>query len=495
MDEFILSIDQGTTSTRTIIFDKTGVRRAVHQIELKQHYPENGWIEHDPMEIWESTLTCCREVIPKVGLRPSDISAIGISNQRETTVIWDKNTGKPVHNAIVWQDRRTADYCKELAADERIKKLIAEKTGLCIDPYFCATKVRWLLDKIDGLRAFAENGSVLFGTIDTFLLWNLTGGKVHATDATNASRTLLFNIHTQQWDDELLDIFDVPKALLPEVKDCATRFGVTDSNLLGANIPITGIAGDQQAAMVGQACFDEGMIKSTYGTGCFVVLNTGEKAVLSKHSLLTTVAYRLDGKVTYALEGSIFVAGAAIQWLRDALHLFANAKETEALAKSVKSTQGVYLVPAFTGLGAPYWDPMARGAILGLTRDTSIADIVRAALEAVCYQTNDLLAAFHGDYQGKLETLRVDGGMMANNWLMQFLSDVLDLPVERPECIEISALGAAYLAGLGVGMYQSLDDIVANWQSDLCCHPSMEKEVRCRLLQGWAESIERVKTQ
>lgn len=494
MDDFILSIDQGTTSTRTIIFDKTGLRRAVHQIELKQHYPENGWIEHDPLEIWQATLACCREVIPKVGIRPGNISAIGISNQRETTVIWDKHTGKPVYNAIVWQDRRTADYCEKLAADERIKKIIRDKTGLCIDPYFCATKIKWLLDHVSGLRDFAEKGSVLFGTVDSFLLWNLTGGKVHATDATNASRTLLFNIHTQQWDDELLEIFGIPKAILPEVKDCATRFGVTDSSLLGTDIPITGMAGDQQAAMIGQACFKKGMIKSTYGTGCFVVLNTGDEVVHSTQNLLTTVAYRLDGDVTYALEGSIFIAGAAIQWLRDALHLFKNSSETEELARSVPSTQGVYLVPAFTGLGAPYWDPMARGAILGLTRDTGIAQIVRAALEAVCYQTNDLLAAFHSDYSGDLDTLRVDGGMMANGWLTQFLSDILNLPVERPVCIETSALGAAYLAGLGAGLYQSLDEIVVNWQADLCCHPSMDQQLRHQLLAGWTESIQRVRT-
>lgn len=492
MDNFILSIDQGTTSTRAIIFDQLGKRRAVHQVELQQYYPNDGWVEHNPEEIWESTKICVSEVIPKAGLSSSDVTAIGISNQRETTVVWDKQTGKAVHYAIVWQDRRTAPQCKELLQDKALCDMVAKKTGLIIDPYFCATKIAWLLDNIPDIRAFAESGSLLFGTIDTYLLWHLTGGKVHATDATNASRTLLFNIHTQQWDDELLAAFNIPRAMLPEVKDSNAQFGATDPSLFGTDIPITGIAGDQQAATIGQVCFKPGMIKSTYGTGCFVMLNTGDQPIQSTQRLLTTLAYRINGKATYALEGSIFIAGAAIQWLRDALHLFEKSSDTQALAESVDSTHGVHLVPAFTGLGAPYWDPLARGAILGLTRDTSIADIVRASLEAVCYQTNDLLEALKVDFPGQLETLRVDGGMTSNDWLIQFLSDVLALPVERPQYIETSALGAAYLAGLGIGIYKSLDDITANWHTDLSCEPQMAASDRERLLAGWQDAVKRV---
>lgn len=492
MKNFILAIDQGTTSSRAIIFDDHGERKAVHQIELKQYYPQDGWVEHDPEEIWQSTLTCCREVIPKAGLTPDQIAAIGISNQRETSILWDKNTNIPAQRAIVWQDRRTADYCEELLKDEHIQTMIREKTGLVIDPYFCATKIKWMLDNITNLRDAASSSNVLFGTVDTYLLWRLTNGKAHATDATNACRTLLFNIHTQQWDDELLDLFDIPKALLPEVKDSNANFGATHASYFGVEIPITGIAGDQQAAMVGQACFEKGMVKSTYGTGCFIMLNTGDDAVESSHQLLTTLAYRINGKVTYALEGSIFVAGAAVQWLRDALHLVDNASDTQALAESIDGTSGVYLVPAFTGLGAPYWDPKARGAIFGLTRDTAIADIVRAALEAVCYQTQDLIDAMVNDFKSEMRTLRVDGGMVANDWLVQFLSDVLNISVERPECIETSALGAAYLAGLGVGIYKTLDDVTSNWHVDKGFKPSMEAEHRTQLLEGWHDAVNRV---
>ncbi len=494
MHKYILSIDQGTTSTRAIVFDKTGKHCAVHQIKIQQYYPNNGWVEHDAEEIWQTTLTCCREAIAKAGLQSQDVAAIGISNQRETTILWDKTTGRPVYHAIVWQDRRTAEYCQELAADALLQHTIAHKTGLLLDPYFCATKIKWLLDNIPGLRELTKSGSILFGTIDTYLLWHLTGGAVHATDATNASRTLLFNIQTQAWDDELLAVFDIPKNILPYVADNNAHFGVTAAALFGTSIPITGMAGDQQAAMIGQACFEKGMIKSTYGTGCFLMVNTADKPIISTQKLLTTIAYRIDGRVTYALEGSIFIAGAAVQWLRDALHLFKNAQDTQALAQSISSTHGVYFVTAFTGLGAPYWDPMARGGLLGLTRDTSIADIVRAALEAVCYQTHDLLMAIQRDYTDELKTLRVDGGMIANDWLLQFLSDVLALPVERAACIETSALGAAYLAGLGVGLYASLDDIAAQWRSDLMCHPTLASEQRQQLLAGWTEAVQRVMT-
>lgn len=492
MQPFLLAIDQGTTSSRAILFNKEGKLQAAHQIQLTQYYPHEGWVEHDAEEIWQTTLMCCQELIAKSQVASEHIAAIGISNQRETTILWDRRTGKPVQRAIVWQDRRTADYCHELLKKPGISRKIQEKTGLLIDPYFCASKIRWMLDHVPGLYDAAKKGYIAFGTVDSYLLWQLTGGKVHATDATNASRTLLFNIHTQQWDDELLALFDIPTSLLPEVKDSNAHFGVTASALFDSAIPITGIAGDQQAAMVGQACFKEGMIKSTYGTGCFLMLNTGDHAVVSTHQLLSTVAYRISGQVTYALEGSIFVAGAAVQWLRDALHLFNSASDTESLAQSINSTRGVYLVPAFTGLGAPYWDPLARGAIFGLTRDTSIADIVRAALEAVCYQTFDLLDAMTQDFRGNMHTLRVDGGMIANDWLLQFLSNILNVPVERPLCVETSALGAAYLAGLGVGLYQSLDEIASNWHVDLSCYPTMESSYRDELLAGWRLAIKRV---
>lgn len=489
---FLLAIDQGTTSSRALLFTQEGKPQATHHIQLTQYYPHEGWVEHDAEEIWRSTLACCQEVIAKSQVSSADIAAIGISNQRETTILWDRRTGKPVYHAIVWQDRRTADYCHDLLKKPGISSMIQQKTGLLIDPYFCASKIRWLCDHIPGLQVAIEQGHIAFGTVDTYLLWQLTGGKVHATDVTNASRTLLFNIHTQQWDDELLDLFDISTKILPQVKDSNAHFGVTDAELLGASIPITGIAGDQQAAMVGQACFTKGMIKSTYGTGCFIMLNTGNEVVNSTHQLLSTIAYRINGQVTYALEGSIFVAGAAVQWLRDALHLFHSASETESLAQSIKSTRGVYLVPAFTGLGAPYWDPLARGAIFGLTRDTSIADIARAALEAVCYQTFDLLDAMRQDFKESMQTLRVDGGMIANDWLLQFLADVLSVPVERPQCVETSALGAAYLAGLGVGLYSSLEQIISNWQVNLSCYPVMESHHREALLAGWHLAIKRV---
>ncbi|WP_137936412.1 glycerol kinase GlpK [Chitinivorax sp. B] len=493
MSVFLLAIDQGTTSTRAIVFDRHGVEQSRSQAELTQYFPAEGWVEHDPEEIWRHTLTVCREALGKNGAGADNIAAIGITNQRETTVVWDRATGKPVHHAIVWQDRRTAAFCQQLYSPER-EKMLAHKTGLVLDPYFSATKIRWILDNIPGLRKRAEQGELAFGTIDSFLLWRLTGGRVHATDATNAARTMLFNIRTQQWDEELLTLFGIPPSMLPEVKDSAADFGHTDEALFGVRIPIRGIAGDQQAATVGQACFAPGMIKSTYGTGCFMVMNTGEQFVESKNRLLTTVAYRLNGKATYAMEGSIFIAGAAVQWLRDALKLISNAGETEALARQVATTGGVYLVPAFTGLGAPYWDPLARGSIVGLTRDSGIAHIVRAALESVCYQTRDLLEAMRADGASLPQALRVDGGMVGNNLVMQFLSDMLTVPVERPRVTETTALGAAYLAGLGIGIYQSLDELSALWQLECAFRPEMDEQRREALYRGWQDAVSRTRS-
>lgn len=487
----LLAIDQGTTSTRSIVFGTRGEKLGVAQRELPQTYPQSGWVEHDPLRIWQDTLETAREALAAAKLSATDIAALGITNQRETTIIWERASGQPIHPAIVWQDRRTHEFCRE---HQDKNSWLAEKTGLLLDPYFSATKIAWILDHVSGARSRAERGELAFGTVDSWLLWNLTGGKVHATDATNASRTALFNIRTQQWDEELLHFFKVPAALLPEVRDCAADYGVTQADHLGGEIRIGGIAGDQQAATVGQACFEPGMIKSTYGTGCFLVLNTGAQFTLSKNRLLSTVAYRLGGKTTYALEGSIFVAGAAVQWLRDAVHLIRAAGDTEAIAKSISGTQGVYLVPAFTGLGAPYWDPEARGAIFGLTRDSGIAHIVRAALESVCYQTRDLLTAMAEDALPPTE-LRVDGGMVVNDWLTQFLSDILKIPVVRPQTVETTALGAAFLAGLQVGVYNSLDDIAKLWQAERRFEPSMAVADADRHYEGWQQAIIRVKTQ
>jgi len=488
----ILSIDQGTTSSRAIVFDATGKALATAQKEFAQHYPHDGWVEHDAEEIWSTTLDVCREVTAGGGVDAKAIAAIGITNQRETTIVWDRSTGKPVYRAIVWQDRRTAEHCDRLRAAGH-EEQVADKTGLLLDPYFSATKLAWILDNVDGARDKAERGELAFGTVDCFLLWRLTGGREHATDATNASRTMLFNIHTQSWDDELLDLFSVPRGVLPEVRDCAAHFGETQPELLGRAIPITGIAGDQQAAAVGQACFSPGMIKSTYGTGCFVLINTGETAARSRNRLLTTVGYRLEGKVTYALEGSIFVAGAAVQWLRDGIGIIQSASETEALAGSLPDNRGMYLVPAFTGLGAPHWDAHARGGLFGITRDTGVAEIVRATLESVCYQTRDLLRAVADDGAASLTALRVDGGMVANDWLMQFLSDIVDLRVERPVVTETTALGAAYLAGIQVGVFDSLDDVTSHWQIDRCFEPAMDSSERERLVSGWSKAVSRVK--
>jgi glycerol kinase len=486
----LLAIDQGTTSTRAIIFDRSGSKLAVAQRELPQHFPKPGWVEHDAQRIWDDTVACVRDALGQAKLKAGDVAAIGITNQRETTVIWDRATGKPIHHAIVWQDRRTSGFCQQ---HQDRSEWLAQRTGLLLDPYFSATKIAWLLDHVDGARARAEKGELAFGTIDSWLLWQLTGGKAHVTDATNASRTALFNLHTQDWDDELLDFFGVPRALLPQVLDTAADFGHTEPGLFGGAIAIGGVAGDQQAATIGQACFAPGMIKSTYGTGCFMVLNTGDELKLSKHRLLSTVAYRLNGKPTYALEGSIFVAGAAVQWLRDAMHLIKAAGDTESLARSIEDTQGVYLVPAFTGLGAPYWDPEARGAVFGLTRDTGIAHIVRAALESVGYQTRDLMRAMEQDAVAPTE-LRVDGGMVVNDWLTQCLADILQIPTVRPQTVETTALGAAFVAGLQAGVYGSLDDIAKLWQAERRFEPKMKAERADALYAGWQDAVKRVRS-
>jgi glycerol kinase len=488
----LLAIDQGTTSTRAIVFNRQGVKLGVAQVELPQSYPKPGWVEHNPERIWKDTVSVAQGALKKARTRASEVAALGITNQRETAVVWDRATGKPVFPAIVWQDRRTTDFCKEHGSPER-DRWLAERTGLLLDPYFSGTKIRWILDNVPGARARAAKGELAFGTIDCWLLWKLTGGKVHATDATNASRTLLFNIRTQKWDAELLKFLDVPASMLPDVRDSAANFGRTDKKLFGAEIPICGIAGDQQAATVGQACFAPGMIKSTYGTGCFMVLNTGGELKLSRNKLLSTIAYRLNGNSTYAMEGSIFIAGAAVQWLRDAMHLIKKAGDTEDIARSIPDTKGVYLVPAFTGLGAPYWDPEARGAVFGLTRDAGLKHIVRAALESVCYQTRDLMAAMAQDAVAPKE-LRVDGGMVVNDWLTQFLADILKIPVVRPQTVETTALGAAFLAGLHSGVYSSLDAISKLWRSDRRFKPKLDAATADSLYAGWAKAVARVKS-
>jgi glycerol kinase len=493
MAHYLLAIDQGTTSSRAIVFSAQGLPVARAQQEFKQYFPKDGWVEHDGEEIWLTTLKVCREAIEQSGLNPAEIAAIGITNQRETTLVWDAVTGTPIHPAIVWQDRRTADYCAELKTAGH-EADVANRTGLLIDPYFSATKLRWILENVPGARERAERGELRFGTVDSFLLWRLTGGKVHRTDATNASRTLLFNIHSQQWDAELLRLFDIPASLLPEVLDCAAEFGSTDAALLGASIPVLGMAGDQQAALIGQACFQPGMVKSTYGTGCFMIQNTGDRPVTSRNRLLTTVGYRLGGKVTFAVEGSIFVAGAAVQWLRDGIKLISHARDSEALAEQTGDACGVYLVPAFTGLGAPYWDPRARGAIFGLTRDTGIKEIVTAGLQSVCYQTRDLLEAMGQDGAAPPSALRVDGGMVENNWVMQFLADILGVPVERPEVTETTALGVAYLAGLQAGLYRDLDEVAGHWHRQHRFAPRMAEGHRQKLYDGWLDAVQRVRS-
>ncbi|MFO7296905.1 MAG: glycerol kinase [Proteobacteria bacterium] len=491
MSGFVLAIDQGTTSTRAIVFDSDYRIRGVGQLEFPQHFPRSGWVEHDPQDLWRTTVETVRTALAQAGVSASDIAGCGITNQRETTVLWDRATGQPVGPAIVWQDRRTADMCANLKADG-LEPDIAARTGLLLDPYFSATKLAWLLDNIEGARTKAEQGQLAFGTVDSWLLWNLTGGKVHATDATNASRTLLYNIARCEWDPELLRIFRIPASLLPEVRDTAAEFGTIDPALFGAPIPVRGIAGDQQAATVGQACFTPGMMKSTYGTGCFAVLNTGSDLVPSRNRLLTTIAYRLDGRTTYALEGSIFVAGAAVQWLRDGLKILQRADQSAAMAAAADPNQDVYLVPAFTGLGAPYWDSDARGALFGLTRNTGPNELARAALEAVCYQTCDLVDAMRRDWQGNAgSVLRVDGGMVANDLTMQWLADLLDAPVDRPVVLETTSLGAAWLAGRQAGVWPGEEGFAASWKRDRRFEPQMDADTRARKLAGWRDAVRR----
>ncbi|XOV89569.1 MAG: glycerol kinase GlpK [Pseudomonadota bacterium] len=492
MAAYILSIDQGTTSSRAIVFNSRAEVLAVGQREFTQYFPADGWVEHDAEEIWETTLAVAREAIRAAGIAPAEITAIGITNQRETTIVWDRVTGEPVYRAIVWQDRRTAGTCEALKS-AGLEPQVTAKTGLLLDPYFSATKVAWLLDEVPGVRARAERGELAFGTVDSFLLWRLTGGRVHRTDATNASRTMLFNIHEQVWDVQLLEKLNIPDTLLPEVMDSAADFGTTDPDLLGAAIPVCGIAGDQQAALFGQCCFEPGMTKSTYGTGCFVIMNTGTTPVDSNNKMLTTVAYRLNGEVSYGLEGSIFVAGAAVQWIRDQMRFVSHASETEQIARSNPDSGGVYLVPAFTGLGAPYWDADAKGAIVGLRRDSSIDDIVTATLQSVCFQTRDLLEAMSQDGASP-SLIRVDGGMVTNDWVVQALADILRIPVDRPGTTETTALGAAFLAGLQAGVYDSLSSLAASWQLERRFEPQMTVDQSQKLYDGWLQAVARVRS-
>ena len=489
-DQYLLAIDQGTSSSRAVIFNRSAEAIASSQQEFPQVYPQPGWVEHDPEEIWNSVVKVTKKALSDAG--DIAVAGIGITNQRETTLVWDRATGQCIHHAIVWQDRRTADYCQQLK-DSGSESIVSEKTGLRLDPYFSATKLRWILEHVDGARARAESGDLAFGTVDCFLLWRLTGGRVHATDASNASRTLLFNIHTQDWDDDLLALFDIPQSMLPDVRDCAADFGMTDASVIGAALPICGMAGDQQAALIGQAGFSPGMTKSTYGTGCFVIANTGETPLQSGNNLLTTVAYRLNGKVTYGIEGSIFVAGSAIQWLRDQLKIIKSAGETEGIAQAAGIIEHVHVVPAFAGLGAPYWDPDARGAILGLSRDSDQADIVTATLQAVAYQTRDLIEAMSEDGI-EPSIIRVDGGMVSNDWFLKFLAGILDLPVERPKNVESTVLGAAYLAGLQSGVYSSVDEIASFWASDAIFEPAMDELQRSELYAGWQDAVRRVRS-
>lgn len=489
--KYIMALDQGTTSSRAILFDKEGNIVATSQKEFTQFYPKVGWVEHNPMEIWGSQSGVMREVLETNSIRPEEVCAIGITNQRETTIVWEKSTGKPVYNAIVWQCRRTSEICDELK-EKGYEKLIKDKTGLILDAYFSATKIKWILDNVEGAREKAENGELLFGTVDTWLIWNLTRGKVHVTDYTNAARTMLYNIKELKWDDEILEILDIPKSMLPDVKPSSYVYGHTDEGMLsGAQISIAGCAGDQQAALFGQTCFEEGSAKNTYGTGCFMLMNTGENIVESKHGLLTTIAWGVDGKVEYALEGSIFIGGASIQWLRDELRVLYDAKQSEFYANSVKDTNGVYVVPAFAGLGAPYWDMYARGAIMGLTRGANRAHLVRATLESIAYQVKDVLNAMQEDSGLKLKDLRVDGGASSNNFLMQFQSDILDVNIDRPKVVETTALGAAYLAGLAVEFYNNKDEIKKSWIIDREFIPNMSDDKRNLLYKGWKKAVSR----
>ncbi|WP_172372500.1 glycerol kinase GlpK [Sporosarcina jiandibaonis] len=488
-EKYILALDQGTTSSRAILFDKKGEVVHASQQEFKQYFPKSGWVEHNANEIWSSILAVIASVLSEKNIEAEQIEGIGITNQRETTVVWDKNTGVPIYNAIVWQSRQTAEICEQLIAAGH-NDTFRDKTGLLIDAYFSGTKVKWILDNVDGAREKADQGDLLFGTIDTWLVWKLSGGKVHVTDYTNASRTLIYNIYELKWDEELLQLLDIPDSMLPEVKSSSEIYGYTDNiHFFGHHAPISGVAGDQHAALFGQTCFESGMVKNTYGTGCFMLMNTGEKAVKSEHGLLTTIAWGIDGKVEYALEGSIFVAGSAIQWLRDGLRMFRDSADTEKYAVRVESTDGVYVVPAFVGLGAPYWDSDVRGAVFGLTRGTSKEHFIRATLESLAYQTKDVLGAMEADSGITLKTLRVDGGAVKNDFLMQFQSDLLDVPVERPVINETTALGAAYLAGLAVGFWKDCSEIKSHWQLDKSFEPKMEQSRRDELYAGWQKAV------
>jgi glycerol kinase len=495
MSRYCLAIDQGTTSSRAILFTRDARPAFTAQRELPQHYPASGWVEHEPEDIWQTTLSTCRDVMAKAGATPADIAAIGVTNQRETVIVWDRQTGEPIHRAIVWQDRRTADICEALR-QRGVEPMVRARTGLLLDPYFSATKIAWILDNVPGARDRADRGELAFGTVDTFLLWRLTGGQVHATDATNASRTQLLNIGSGEWDDELLALFNVPGSVLPQVRDSSADFGQTSAGLLGAPIPIRGVAGDQQAAMIGQACFKPGMIKATYGTGCFVLLNTGDSQVASQHRLLTTIAYQLDGRRFYALEGAIFVAGAAVQWLRDGLGVLKDAADSGGMAAAADPAQeDVLLVPAFVGLGAPHWSPNARGALLGLTRATGPNELARAALDSACLQTCDLLDAMRADWpglSGDAAVLRVDGGMSASDWTMQRLADLSGAQVDRPQVLETTALGAAYLAGMSTGFFPGLQDFAAAWPKDKHFSPAMGDDARARKRKSWRRAVSAV---
>ncbi len=490
MAKFILAIDQGTTSSRGIVFDEAMNIVATGQQEFTQHFPKSGWVEHEVNDIWSSVLATSRAAIEKAKITAQDIAAIGITNQRETTLVWDRTTGEPVYNAIVWQDRRTSELCKSLSEDGH-GEMIRARTGLLVDPYFSSTKLKWILDNVEGARERAAKGELLFGTVDCYLIWKLTGGKVHATDATNAARTMLYDIHKGRWSTTICELFDIPSAMLPEVKDCAADFGETDASILGTSIPIRGVAGDQQAATIGQACFEPGMMKSTYGTGCFALLNTGETAVASNNRMLTTIAYQFGGKPTYALEGSIFIAGAVVQWLRDGLGIIESAADTQEMAEASDENQSVILVPAFVGLGAPYWNADCRGAMFGLTRGTTPKEIAKAALESVGYQTRDLIEAMKSDWQGAAGgTLRVDGGMTASDWAMQFLSDIIGAPVDRPTILETTALGAAWLAGSQVGLYPAQSEFAERWKLNRTFSPEMSDEDRSLKYGAWKRAVE-----
>ncbi|MCM4163774.1 MULTISPECIES: glycerol kinase GlpK [unclassified Arenibacter] len=491
MEKYILALDQGTTSSRSVVFDKKGNIVSVSQKEFTQYFPKPGWVEHDPLEIWSSQVSTAAEATTKKGIYGADIAAIGITNQRETVVVWDRNTGKPVYNAIVWQDKRTSNYCDELKRQGK-SKIIREKTGLVIDSYFSGTKVKWILDNVEGARKRADAGDLIMGTIDSWLIWNMTKGELHITDVTNASRTLLFNINTLEWDDELLELFNIPKSMLPQVKQSSELYGNTNPNFFASKIPIAGIAGDQQAALFGQMCTKPGMVKNTYGTGCFMLMNIGEKPIVSENNLLTTVACSINGKTQYALEGSIFIAGAVVQWLRDSLKIIKKSEDVEKLAASVDSTDGVYLVPAFAGLGAPYWNQHAKGSIFGLTRGSTDAHIARAALESIAFQTMDVLKAMEADSKISIKELRVDGGATVNNLLMQFQADVLNTSTVRPKVIETTVMGAAYLAGLAVGFWESLEEIQEIWQVDANFDPSQERKEIEQNIKGWYRAIDAV---